>query len=107
MVVQEALLDMDLACGHLHRLVTHLMGNLTVEEAKRVRVNVKHLHRVVHKELERVRMPSIAGPSQVEMSDESINQVPNMSVETGKGREVVGPSGYGNFWKKKEREVDF
>ena len=62
MVVQEALLDMDLACGHLHKLATNLMGNLTVEEAKRVRVNVKHLHRVVRKELKRVRMSSIAGP---------------------------------------------
>ena len=94
MVVQEALLDMDLACGHLHRLTTHLMENLTIEEGKRLRVNVKHLHRVVRKELKQVRMPSIARPSQVEMSEESINQVPNMSVEAGQGREKVGPSGY-------------
>ena len=105
MVVQEALVDMDLACGQLHRSATQLAGNPTTEEAKKIKVNVKHLHRLVRRELERVRMPSIAGPSQVELTNESINQAPNMNVAAGQGLEMGGLAGFGNFWKKKkERE---
>ena len=97
MVVQEALLDMDLACGQLHRSATQLAGNLTTEEAKKVKVNVKHLHRLVRRELERVRMSSIAGPSQIELTDESINQAPNMNVAAGQGLEMGGLASFGNF----------
>ena len=92
MVTQEALVDMELACGYVPKLSRQLMINPTADKVKEVEVNVKNLRRFIRPELVRVKSPTAGGPLMIALSEGSVNQASNVGVQTGLDLDQAGPS---------------